>query len=149
MNPSGLCMCGCGEKTPLAPRTDRAKRWVKGDHLRYARGHHLQFCSRRGGRKPVPLLRRLWSNVVVPKKSGDCLIWNGCVAHGYGLIGDSSGGHRSVRVHRVVYEHLVGPIPSGHELHHLCENKRCVFPDHLVPLVPREHRRIHGRESGA
>lgn len=38
-NPSGLCMCGCGEQTPLAPRTHRAFGIVEGEHLRYRKGH--------------------------------------------------------------------------------------------------------------
>lgn len=38
-NPSGICMCGCGERTPIAPRTHRAFGIVEGEHLRYCKGH--------------------------------------------------------------------------------------------------------------
>jgi hypothetical protein len=48
-----------------------------------------------------------------------------------------------VRVHRWVYELLVGPIPKDHHLHHECENTRCVNPEHLTPLTPGDHRRRH------
>lgn len=38
-NASGICMCGCGEKTPVFPATDRRKGWVKGESRRYIPGH--------------------------------------------------------------------------------------------------------------
>jgi hypothetical protein len=43
--------------------------------------------------------------------------------------------------HRVVYEMLVGSIPTGLDLHHLCRNTWCVNPEHLEPLVYFEHHR--------
>lgn len=48
--------------------------------------------------------------------------------------------------HRVVYEHLVGPIPDGLYLDHLCRNKRCANPEHLEPVTNQENQRrgIHG-----
>lgn len=33
---------------------------------------------------------------------------------------------------RVVYEEVIGPIPSGHLIRHKCDNPPCVRPDHLV-----------------
>lgn len=41
--------------------------------------------------------------------------------------------------HRVVYQLLVGPIPPGMHLDHLCRVKRCVNPneDHLEAVPPR------------
>lgn len=36
-----LCECGCGQFTKLAPRTDRAKGWVKGEPLRFVLRHRI------------------------------------------------------------------------------------------------------------
>lgn len=37
--PAGLCQCGCGERTNLAPCNHATKGWVKGRPLRYVAGH--------------------------------------------------------------------------------------------------------------
>lgn len=55
---------------------------------------------------------------------------------GYGQIGCSG----TVKMaHRAVYEALVGPIPEGLELDHLCKNRLCVNPDHLEPVTHQEN----------
>lgn len=38
-NPSGLCRCGCGQTTTLAKRSGTQKGLVKGQPVRYVRGH--------------------------------------------------------------------------------------------------------------
>jgi hypothetical protein len=43
--------------------------------------------------------------------------------------------------HRVVYELLVGSVPAGLQLDHLCRNRSCVRPDHLEPVTARENVR--------
>lgn len=62
-----------------------------------------------------------------------CWIWTGAkTGHGYGKILT----FRSIRVaHRVLYEALVGPVPDGMELDHLCRTPACVRPDHLEPVT--------------
>lgn len=42
--------------------------------------------------------------------------------------------------HRVVYEALVGPIPDGMQLDHLCRNRACVNPMHMEPVTARENQ---------
>lgn len=58
---------------------------------------------------------------------------------GYGFID-------GVGAHRFMYELLVGPIPDGMELDHLCRNPPCVNPVHLEPVTPQENQRrgLHG-----
>ena len=43
--------------------------------------------------------------------------------------------------HRLVYTLLVGTIPKGYEIDHLCRVTRCVNPDHLEPVTRRENLR--------
>lgn len=39
-NPSGLCMCGCGQKTPIAKQTSPQRGYVKGEHTCYLPSHY-------------------------------------------------------------------------------------------------------------
>jgi hypothetical protein len=68
---------------------------------------------------------------------GGCWLWTAAVNQkGYGLVSLTGFGRSA---HRVVYEILVGPIPPGLQLDHLCRNPPCVNPDHLEPVTPQEN----------
>jgi hypothetical protein len=43
--------------------------------------------------------------------------------------------------HRVAYERMVGPVPDGLQLDHLCRNRMCVNPQHLEPVTAGENTR--------
>ena len=41
--------------------------------------------------------------------------------------------------HRISYAALVGPIPTGLVIDHLCRVRNCVNPNHLEPVTNREN----------
>jgi hypothetical protein len=60
----------------------------------------------------------------------------------YRQVEVTEGGARVLRyAHRVVYEHMVGAIPEGLQLDHLCRNRMCVNPEHLEPVTGQENKR--------
>lgn len=75
-----------------------------------------------------------------------CWPWRGVrTAGGYGCLRD---GHRVRYAHRVACELLVGAIPDGLVLDHLCRNRACLRPDHLEPVTNEENLR-RGRAARA
>lgn len=84
-------------------------------------------------RKVQPISERFWSKV---DASGECWEWlAGKDIHGYGKFGPRPG--TSVGAHRMAYYLMVGDIPEGMQLDHLCRNRACVNPAHLEPVSPR------------
>jgi hypothetical protein len=72
-------------------------------------------------------------------QSGNCWLWVGAKHEdGYGQFWN---GRRQVKAHRWVYERLVGPIPDGLQIDHLCRNPSCVNPQHLEPVTQAENIR--------
>ncbi|WP_369377644.1 HNH endonuclease signature motif containing protein [Streptomyces sp. cg36] len=66
---------------------------------------------------------------------GGCWEWTGHIKpNGYGQV--RIGDHKH-HVHRLAYEVMVGPIPPGLVIDHLCRNRRCLRPDHLEPVPQR------------
>lgn len=77
---------------------------------------------------------RFWSKVRV---IGDCWVWLASLnSRGYALFSVEG---RARLAHRVAYEALVGPIPDGLTIDHLCRIKRCVNPAHMEPVSVLEN----------
>lgn len=47
---------------------------------------------------------------------------------------------RTRLLHRVVWERVHGPVPSGLVLHHVCRQRACCNPAHLQPVPNAENR---------
>lgn len=99
-------------------------------------GMHYQRWRNHGD--PHRTLRRMsveerfWSKVEVGHPLG-CWTWAaGTNAAGYGQF--FVAGSKRMLAHRFAFELLVGPIPDGLTLDHLCRTPACVNPDHLEPV---------------
>jgi hypothetical protein len=79
------------------------------------------------------LIDRVFGRIDV---TDNCWEWTGAKSAGYGVVGIKG---KNVGVHRVVYELLIGNIPDGMHLDHLCRNPSCVNPAHLEVVTPREN----------
>jgi hypothetical protein len=72
-----------------------------------------------------------------PRLGSPCWVWTGRLnRNGYGRAWHN--GAEPV-AHRAVYEELVGPIPAGEVLDHLCRWRRCCNPGHVEPVTVREN----------
>jgi hypothetical protein len=73
------------------------------------------------------------------KTPSGCWLWTeSLTACGYGRLWD---GIKLLTAHRYAYEHLVGPIPKGLQIDHLCRVRHCVNPAHLEPVTATENWR--------
>lgn len=92
--------------------------------------------KKRHRRVSIPQDERFWAKV---SKTDGCWEWHAAMTKGYGSFG--VGGGRQMLAHRYAYELLVGPIPEGLVLDHLCSNRRCVNPAHLEVVTLGENTR--------
>lgn len=86
------------------------------------------------GADALPL--RFWKKVTINEETG-CWHWNGAHTHSdYGHLGVKG---KMWKAHRYAYTMIVGPIPEGMSLDHLCRNRRCCNPAHLDPVTHKEN----------
>lgn len=92
----------------------------------------------------TPRTTRIMGKFTIDREG--CWEWHGAkYSDGYGMFSEKNAGTgdkmKQHRAHRLVYELLVGPVPEGLVLDHLCRNTLCVNPHHLEPVTPRENQR--------
>ena len=90
----------------------------------------------RASRAVIPVVDR-----VLAKSSydGGCWVYNGNrTDFGYGMVSRPHG-QTPTYAHRAVYEALVGPIPKGMHIDHLCRNPSCCNPLHLEVVTVQEN----------
>ena len=80
---------------------------------------------------------RIWKFIQIPKNPNECWNWVGGINNsGYGKMRFN---YKHCLAHRFVYEYLIGEIPKGLTLDHLCRDRACVNPDHLEPVTLSEN----------
>lgn len=125
----GLCLCGCGKTTRIAPVNDRSKGWIKGQPLKYMMGHRLK-AGAAGEKSPR------W-------KGGRYLS-----THGYVTVTTEDGRQYE---HILMAEKALGRklkyISPGHPdnevVHHIDGDKQGNRNDNLLVCTHRYHTELH------
>ena len=81
-------------------------------------------------------------------RQGDCLVWTGGTAKGYGRVYVNHG-YRQVQAHRVVFEHTHGTLEKGVFVDHTCFNRLCCEISHLRAVTNKENLENRRTKSGA
>lgn len=75
-----------------------------------------------------------------------CWIWTASKHRGgYGQFRDQNG--KNAQAHKWAYEFLIGEVPEGLELDHLCRVRECVNPWHLEPVTKSVNQRRGARKT--
>ncbi|NBW14538.1 MAG: HNH endonuclease [Caulobacteraceae bacterium] len=79
------------------------------------------------------------TDTAAPRFTADtpCIDWPRSVNnYGYGVV--QHNGKRTT-AHRAAYENVMGPIPKGLVVDHICRNRKCVNVSHLRLLTDKEN----------
>lgn len=111
--PYGYCQCGCGQKVNLAPQTNTARGWIRGQPIKFIHNHHCIGSNNSG-----------WKNGVIKKGP-------------YTML---RVGREYQYEHRVIAEKVLGkPLPPGADIHHYNGHD----PSNKYDLVICEDRHYH------
>lgn len=131
MSTPALCQCGCGKPVRIAPVNDRSKGWIKGQPLKYLKGHGAVVATR--------------------QRAADAIGSRTASTHGYVLIKVGPG--RRQYEHDVIAERALGrPLkrfgvghPQNEVVHHVNGVKTDNRPENLLVCTHEYHVALHHR----
>lgn len=146
-NRSGLCLCGCGQKAPIARQTDTRRGILKGHHFPYLPNHHPHSRKpHRPHRRRKTAMERFLEKVDKTSSPHGCWLWTaGTTTGGYGKFFFQG---RQQDAHRVAWQLADGPIPHGKQVCHDCDRyypvgdttyRRCARRSHLFLGTQQEN----------
>lgn len=161
-NDAGRGQCECDALSPVMINTRHRRQWHKAHKADIHSGGMgvVRYRARSSPDDLVAYLRSIWPERPAKDPSGrgptpqniaerffrfvdadgPCWLWTGGLnPKGYGTFYIRRGSKS--KAHRVSWKLLVGEIPSGTELDHLCRVRNCVNPDHLEPVIHVENLR--------
>ena len=123
------CQCGCGQLAPIAKKTDRRDGSVKGQPVRFIKGHQSR---RRDLRSDFDALVDKNGPTICPEL-GPCWLWLGYRdKDGYGQIKVNGRTRIATHVDLELEGYYIIPAAFGKlEVLHRCDNTSCVRPSHL------------------
>lgn len=157
-----LCECGCGQPAPLAKRTRKEAGWIKGQPLRFIKGHRgrkKKVCEWCGNNFEVTFSRDFVRTC--SRKCGTNLMWSinqkpiGHIIKSDGYLRikmpyhphANKGGY--IYYHRhIVEQHLGYVLDSSYDVHHIDEDKTNNFLLNLVAIKKSAHMYLHGIKRG-
>lgn len=131
MTTQALCQCGCGQAVRIAPVNDKSKGWIKGQPLKFIKGHGIGLAA-------AAKTERAIGNRTLS-------------SHGYVVVRLGSG--KRQYEHILVAEKALGrPLknygrgnPKTEVVHHVYGDKTLNGPGQLIVCTHEYHTALHHR----
>ena len=149
---TGLCQCGCAEKTWIAEYSNMKRGWIKGVPINYIRGHHMKgrkrtFSDQWKIKQSIAQSKRFSKQEDNPNWKGglmfsDGYYWIRVRNHPYAKQG-------YLKRARFITEKVLGRyLRSNEETHHINENKMDDRNCNLLVGYSWYHKYLHGKMRG-